>query len=62
VPQVLIDQLKVGGILVAPVGPDAISCVERNYQQLTKIIRTQEGLVHETLLPVVFVPMVAGMP
>jgi protein-L-isoaspartate(D-aspartate) O-methyltransferase len=60
VPQILIDQLKPGGILVAPVtkntAPESIS------QHLVKIMRTDEGVAQEALIPVVFVPMIAGLP
>ena len=59
-PDSLINQLKPGGILVAPVG-EAVSA-ETNCQQLVKIIRTDEGTSTQTLIPVVFVPMVPGLP
>jgi len=59
-PDGLINQLKPGGILVAPVGL-AVSA-ETNCQQLVKIIRTDEGTSTQTLIPVVFVPMVPGLP
>ncbi|HEX3943407.1 MAG TPA: protein-L-isoaspartate(D-aspartate) O-methyltransferase, partial [Rhizomicrobium sp.] len=59
-PDSLINQLKPGGILVAPVG-QAVSA-ETNCQQLVKIIRTDEGTSTQTLIPVVFVPMVPGLP
>jgi protein-L-isoaspartate(D-aspartate) O-methyltransferase len=56
VPQMLLDQLKPGGILIAPVA------AERFSQHLVKIIRTEAGLSKEALIPVVFVPMVPGLP
>jgi protein-L-isoaspartate(D-aspartate) O-methyltransferase len=56
VPKTLIDQLKPGGILIAPVGSERFS------QHLVKIIRTESGARSEPLMPVVFVPMVAGLP
>jgi protein-L-isoaspartate(D-aspartate) O-methyltransferase len=56
VPQVLIDSLTEGGILVAPVGE------ERRDQQLLRIRRTKEGIVTEDLGPVRFVPLVEGLP
>jgi protein-L-isoaspartate(D-aspartate) O-methyltransferase len=56
VPQVLIDSLTEGGILVAPVGE------ERRDQQLLRIGRTKDGVVTEDLGPVRFVPLVEGLP
>ena len=56
VPQVLIDSLTEGGILVAPVGE------ERRDQQLLRIRRTKDGIVAEDLGPVRFVPLVEGLP
>jgi len=49
VPQPLVEQLRLGGRLVLPVG--------RWEQDLVRIRRTGEGLTQETLLPVRFVPM-----
>jgi len=60
VPQIILDQLKPGGILVAPVGRPASA--ESISQHLVKIIRTQDTSIRETLIPVAFVPMVPGMP
>lgn len=60
VPPILIEQLKPGGILVAPVGK--IDPVESISQSLVKIIRTQDGVMRQALIPVVFVPMVPGLP
>ncbi len=62
VPPILIEQLKPGGILIAPVGPAAISSPESFSQLLTKMIRSETGLKREALIPVVFVPMMPGMP
>ena len=59
VPQSLIEQLKPGGILIIPEGkgpPESFS------QLLVKMIRTEEGVKREPLIPVVFVPMVPGVP
>ncbi len=50
VPQPLVDQLRVGGRLVLPVGPD-------DAQQVVRITRTPGGVREERLLPVAFVPM-----
>ena len=52
VPQALLDQLKVGGRLIAPVGDF--------YQKLVRITRTKTDFKKESLLPVIFVPMVKG--
>ena len=62
VPPILIEQLKPGGILIAPVGPATISSIESFSQLLTKMIRSETGLKREALIPVVFVPMMPGMP
>lgn len=62
VPEILIEQLKPGGILVAPVGPVTNSDSESFCQLLTKMIRSETGLIEEALIPVVFVPMMPGVP
>jgi protein-L-isoaspartate(D-aspartate) O-methyltransferase len=49
VPQPLLDQLAVGGRLVAPVGDV--------FQELIRITRTEHGFEREALFPVRFVPM-----
>ncbi|MBL6625275.1 MAG: protein-L-isoaspartate(D-aspartate) O-methyltransferase [Alphaproteobacteria bacterium] len=51
IPDMLLNQLKIGGIMVAPVGRD------RN-QQLVTIRRSEAGFEEATLLPVKFVPFV----
>jgi len=50
VPAPLLDQLREGGRLVLPLG--------RGIQDLVRIQKTSHGLKRETLLPVLFVPMV----
>jgi len=60
VPENLLAQLKQGGILIAPVGQ--APAAERFSQHLVKIIQTESGAVRGTLIPVVFVPMVPGLP
>jgi protein-L-isoaspartate(D-aspartate) O-methyltransferase len=60
VPQSLIEQLKPGGILIAPVGKQP--SLESFSQYLVKIIRTEEGTSKQSLIPVVFVPMIPGLP
>jgi len=54
IPQALIDQLVVGGILIAPVGP------EDGAQHLTKVTKTETGETRETLIAVRFVPLLPG--
>ena len=49
VPQPLLDQLKVGGHLVAPVG--------RTFQDLQVFTRTETGFEKRNVIPVRFVPM-----
>jgi len=61
VPQILIDQLKPAGILIAPVGGDAQSARGVS-QSLTKIVKGEHGSERENLLPVMFVPMIEGLP
>jgi protein-L-isoaspartate(D-aspartate) O-methyltransferase len=51
-PQTLVDQLAVGGVLVAPVG--------EAYQVMTVVRRTPAGVTTEETIAVRFVPMVGG--
>ncbi len=66
VPPILIEQLKIGGTLVAPVGTvpnsDALRSSESFSQRLTKMIRTETGVTEDVLIPVLFVPMISGLP
>ncbi|HJW41600.1 MAG TPA: protein-L-isoaspartate(D-aspartate) O-methyltransferase [Rhizomicrobium sp.] len=66
VPPILIEQLKPGGILIAPVGSvpksDGFGLPESFSQRLTKMIRNETGVTEEVLIPVVFVPMLPGLP
>ena len=60
VPQILIEQLKPDGILIAPVrDPGSVESIS---QHLVKIIRTDGAAAREPLIPVAFVPMVPGLP
>ena len=59
-PPALIEQLAPGGILIAPVAGKRPG--ESIYQHLTKIIRGEHGVTQEDLIPVMFVPMVPGLP
>ena len=54
-PGPLLAQLKVGGIMVVPVGQsDAV-------QSMIKVQRTEDGFDYEEIRPVRFVPLVEGM-
>jgi protein-L-isoaspartate(D-aspartate) O-methyltransferase len=53
IPQALIDQLAVGGVLVGPFGK------EHGEQNLIRLTRTETGTTRETLWAVRFVPLVA---
>lgn len=54
-PGPLLAQLRIGGIMVVPVGQsDAV-------QSLIKVTRTEDGLEYEELRPVRFVPLVEGI-
>ena len=50
IPQALVDQLKVGGIMAVPVG--------RGYQSMTLVQRTGTGMVTKKTMDVMFVPMI----
>jgi len=49
VPQPLVEQLKIGGRLVIPVG--------ERYQELLQIVKTEDGATERDIIPVRFVPM-----
>lgn len=52
IPETLVEQLKVGGNMVVPVGP------VNSVQSLKKITKEEEGTTQTTLMPVRFVPMI----
>jgi len=56
VPFELIDQLKIDGWMIIPVGRT------NEDQALFRIKKTEQGLEQEKLLPVRFVPLVEGLP
>ncbi|OUS11373.1 protein-L-isoaspartate O-methyltransferase [Rhodospirillales bacterium 47_12_T64] len=56
IPQALLEQLAIGGILVLPLGSQG------NNQELIRITRTESGFDQENLGGVRFVPLVHGMP
>jgi protein-L-isoaspartate(D-aspartate) O-methyltransferase len=53
-PQALVDQLAMDGILIVPVGRDPTN------QVIERIVKSEEGLQRDTLMPVRFVPLVTG--
>jgi protein-L-isoaspartate(D-aspartate) O-methyltransferase len=53
IPAPLIEQLKIGGRMVIPVG-------ERYSQRLVKMVKTSEGTITETSIPCVFVPLIGN--
>ena len=53
IPESLLDQLKEGGILIAPVGPSG-------KEELVRVKREAEGFERKSLMSVRFVPMMAG--
>lgn len=55
VPEELTQQLAVGGVLVAPVGP------QNQTQRLVRMTRTAEGLQEDQFEAVSFVPLLAGV-
>ena len=55
-PRELLDQLRDGGFLVAPIG------AEKRLQTLVRVRRGPHGFAREEIAAVRFVPMVEGMP
>jgi protein-L-isoaspartate(D-aspartate) O-methyltransferase len=54
-PGPLLAQLKIGGIMVLPVGQSD------TVQSLIRVTRTDSGYDYDELLPVRFVPLVEGL-
>ena len=54
IPQALLDQLAVGGVMVLPLGP------QDEYQTLVKLVRTDGGIERTELIDVRFVPLLPG--
>jgi protein-L-isoaspartate(D-aspartate) O-methyltransferase len=54
VPQALLDQIAVGGIMIVPVGPSD------GHQTLVKVVRTEHGIERTVLIAVRFVPLLPG--
>ena len=55
-PSILLDQLRIGGIMVLPVGQSD------EVQQLIRIEKTENGPEYTELTEVLFVPLIAGLP
>jgi protein-L-isoaspartate(D-aspartate) O-methyltransferase len=55
IPETLVDQLDIGGKMIAPVGASVMG------QEIIRVTRTEEGFDRERLLPVRFVPLVHGV-
>jgi protein-L-isoaspartate(D-aspartate) O-methyltransferase len=53
VPEALLKQLRVGGRLIVPVGPEG-------EQQLVRFTRREQRIEREPLGPVAFVPLLGG--
>jgi protein-L-isoaspartate(D-aspartate) O-methyltransferase len=53
-PPALMEQLSVGGIMIAPIG------LHPSEQQLMRLTRGEKEYVQETFMPVRFVPLVSG--
>jgi protein-L-isoaspartate(D-aspartate) O-methyltransferase len=53
VPEALIKQLKVGGRLLVPIGPEG-------KQELVRFTRREQRVERESLGPVAFVPLLGG--
>ena len=55
IPNLLLNQLKVGGIMIIPVG------LSNQKQSLLKVVKTEKGLDIKELMSVRFVPMKEGL-
>ena len=53
IPDALVEQLKVGGRMVVPVGAGAV-------QDLELLTKTEDGVLAKDIIPVRFVPMIGG--
>ena len=54
IPQALVDSLAEGGVMILPLGPHG------GAQELVKLTKTRDGIVHEDLIGVRFVPLLPG--
>ena len=55
IPRLVITQLKIGGIMIVPVG------LSNQKQSLLKVVKTEKGLDIKELMSVRFVPMTEGL-
>jgi protein-L-isoaspartate(D-aspartate) O-methyltransferase len=55
-PRLLLEQLRIGGIMVLPVGQSD------EVQQLIKIEKSEDGLAYTEFGEVLFVPLLEGLP
>jgi protein-L-isoaspartate(D-aspartate) O-methyltransferase len=53
IPEMLLQQMAIGGVMVIPIGKDGS-------QQLQRVTRTESGYEIEKLEPVIFVPFLSG--
>jgi protein-L-isoaspartate(D-aspartate) O-methyltransferase len=54
IPQALVDSLAEGGVMILPLGSHG------GAQELVKLTKTRDGIVHEDLIGVRFVPLLPG--
>ncbi|MEZ5789055.1 MAG: protein-L-isoaspartate(D-aspartate) O-methyltransferase [Xanthobacteraceae bacterium] len=54
IPQALVDQLAIGGLMVMPLGPHS------GVQSIVKLTKTEVGVAVEKLIAVRFVPLLSG--
>jgi protein-L-isoaspartate(D-aspartate) O-methyltransferase len=54
VPEALVEQLTEGGVMLLPLGP------HDDAQEIVKLTKTNEGIAHERLIGVRFVPLLPG--
>ena len=55
IPSLVVDQLKIGGIMIVPVG------LPNQKQSLLKVVKTEKGLDIKELMSVRFVQMKEGL-
>ncbi|MGI9372414.1 MAG: protein-L-isoaspartate(D-aspartate) O-methyltransferase [Hyphomicrobiales bacterium] len=60
VPDALIDQLKIGGVMILPLSASENGVVQ-NHEKLCKVIKTENDIKIEELIDVRFVPIIPGI-